>query len=209
MRKLLAMMNHTAGATVRHKSPFSDLKVPTRRIYVSRRMIKRWIQPFYLGRPSEPEWAEALRPLLGELDEDLVRRLLSYFNWRPRLVGAYFATVRGDLSLEEEIGRLLLRSDVCYAGQGYALALASFSTPSALGYLTQYLDYYLEQPDLWFDQAHVMAAVAHLDRRNGTHVVDAYRERWARFTSNKPNVHLEETCERFECDLRALSSLRE
>jgi len=204
--KRKTLLDHVAGATVRHSSPFADLDVPAIRATPPPEVIERWIKPFYLVRPDEAAWTEALRPLLDELDEDMVRDLLTYFNWRPRIVAAYFATVRNYSSLEEHLGRLLLRSDVCYAGRGYALALTSFNTPGSLAYMTQYLDYYLDQPDLWFDQGEVVAGVTHLDRRNGTKLIDAYRERWARFTSNKPNWDLGRTIERFDRDLNLLTA---
>ena len=86
--------------------------------------------------------------------------------------------------------------------------MASFNTPTALGYMTRYLDHYLDQPDLWFEQGEVMAGVDYLDRLNGTHLIDTFRDRWVRFTSDKPNWSLERTSERFDRELEALTSLR-
>jgi hypothetical protein len=59
-----------------------------------------------------------LRPVYDEIDEGLIVTLLSQFDWRPRITGAYFAAVKKLASLDDHIGNLLLRSDVCYAGHG-------------------------------------------------------------------------------------------
>src|SRR5262245_43788691 len=81
----------------------------------------------------------------------------------------------------QEIGHLLLRSDVCYAGTGYCVALARFNTRDSTGFLLEYLDYYLTRHDLWFDQGCAMGAIGYLDSRDGSNNLESLMEKWVAF----------------------------
>lgn len=85
----------------------------------------------------------------------------------------------------DHIGKLLLRSDLCYAGGGYALALARINTPESLAYLKKYLHHYLRRPDLQFDQADVLGAVKYCDKLSQTTVIDEFRLLWGEFNSDR------------------------
>jgi len=139
---------------------------------------------------------------------DLITTLLVEFNWRPRTVGAFFVGLEQRRDFEDLVGRLLLRSDVCYAGRSYCLALARLNTPGALGFLQKYLGYYLTRTDLWFDQAAALAAVRHIDKVNGTVHSHAFDRLWNDFVSDKPNWNLDLTCARFDATMRNIESLR-
>lgn len=84
----------------------------------------------------------------NEIDKNIVLNLLIDFNWRTRITGAFFSAINKYQEFEDIIGRHLLKSEVCYSGSGYCLALATFSTENAKGYLVKYLDYYLDRKDL-------------------------------------------------------------
>jgi hypothetical protein len=203
---------HSAGAIVRHVSPFSRLDVPTRHGDPSRSLIDKWIRPFYMQVPpwDEPaSFVEAVRQVAHELDEGVTAELLSYFNWRPRIVGAYFVAIKRFTTLEDQVGRLLLRSDVCYAGGGYCAALASLNSPTAIAFLEEYLEYYLTRPDLWFDQGSAMAALGYLDHQNGTIRRKRFHADWQRFVENKPNWDLVQSDKAFEAAMRALDAAAE
>lgn len=200
---------HVAGATVRHASPFASLAVPPSLGPLDARFISRWCEPWYMMELTRPD-ADRIRQLRSawnELDEAVVLQLLGEFNWRPRVVAAYFVALKR-FPFVDEIGRLLLRSDVCYAGGGYCLALAAANDAQALAYLRQYLDYYLQQPQLWFDQADAMAAIAMLDRRNGTDVLASYLPAWNAYVSNKPHWDLDKSIEWFRLRHEGLEALR-
>src|SRR4051812_27039896 len=100
---------HSAGATGRHSSPFAALEVPARRESPSREIIEKWIRPFYMVNlwNESSTFVEAVRQAGPDLSEAVVADLLSYFNWRPRLVGAYLVAAKRYVALEEQIGRLL------------------------------------------------------------------------------------------------------
>lgn len=199
---------HTAGATVRHTSPFDHLDVPARHVNSDRDFIMKWVQPFYLQNLAEnpAPFVEAVRRVAPELTEEVIAELLSYFNWRPRIVGAYFVAIRRFASFEEQIGRLLLRSDVCDAGRGYCAALARLNSSASVEFLEEYLAYYLARVDLWFDQGFAMAAVGYLDQQNKTTRRDGFGPQWLRFIENKPTWNLRHYDERFHATMQALEA---
>lgn len=199
---------HSAGATVLHKSPFSGLEVPVSTEPLLIEIRDRWVVPFYndcLG--NIPAIEAGLAPQLSEITPSLVLELLSQFNWRPRLMGAVFVALRRFEELEELIGRLLLRSDVCYAGRGYCVALARLNTPTSAGWLREYLGYYLTRPELWFDQADAMAALLYLDQTNHTDHASELRSLWNDFVVNKPNWDLDDTFRRFAGYMEAIEAI--
>jgi hypothetical protein len=112
---------HTAGATVRHESPFAKVVVPVTDERISETLRDKWVIPLYM-RVCRGRYDEAVRntlaPLRDEIDLPVVTTLISYFDWRPRIVGAWLAGLRALPALDDHIGRLLVRSDVCYAGRG-------------------------------------------------------------------------------------------
>jgi hypothetical protein len=115
--------------TILHRSPFENLEVPTPAVPMDAGARERWVKPFYMAMPDNLSSVEAaLRPLLPEVTSDLITTLLVEFNWRPRTVGAFFVALDRRSDFEDLVGRLLLRSDVCYAGQSYCLALARLNT---------------------------------------------------------------------------------
>jgi len=200
---------HTAGATVLHRSPFDDLEVPVSPGPLDTSVRDRWVKPFYMAIPDNLDSIEAaLRPLLPEVSPELINTLLANCDWRPRSVGAFFVALDQRNYFETLVGRLLLRSDVCYAGRAYCIALAQLNTPTAVDFLQRYLGYYLTRNDLWFDQADALAALKYLDEVNGTVFSSQFDQLWRDFASTKPNWNLSQTCSRFNATLRGLESFR-
>ena len=185
---------HIAGATVIHQSPFLKLKIPFVTKELSKDFIDKWVVPFYLERLMEGNNYELrFLQLQDEISPEIITKLLGYFDWRMRITGAYFAALKDYKQFTDFIGINLIKSEVCYAGEAYLVALASFNLPNATEYLIKYLDYYLFQPDLWFDQGDALAALIWLDTKNNTKLVERnqYLIKWESFISNKPNWNLE------------------
>lgn len=200
---------HSAGAIVRHRSPFADLSVPENDVALDDSFVAKWVVPFYSTvLPGDPFVADYKR-VRREISVAIVMKLLGDVNWRPRTAAAYFATIELYRELEGPIGNLLLRSDVCYAGAEYCLALASFNSANAMDVLCRYLEYYLSQNDLWFDQASAMAAVAHLDAARGSNVLAKFIPKWESFVRNKPNWVLAKSIGSFEQKYASLRRVRE
>lgn len=158
---------HISGATVRHRNPFENIKVPRNRKDLSQGFIDKWVMPFYrngfagIDEPTMRLFAVAAR----EIDTRVVKKMLGEFNWRERITGAFFSAINDYRELDDIIGKHLVKSEVCFAGTGYCLALATFKTESAKKYLHEYLDYYLSRTDLRFDQGIAFCALNYIDSK--------------------------------------------
>jgi len=142
------------------------------------------------------------------VDDQLIDQLLTHFDWRSRVAGALLVALQRREAFADRIGRLFLRSDVCYAGATYCLALATFNTPSSIQVLKCYLDYYLERKDLWFDQNSAMAALAYLDHMNRTSAASQFASRWEAFVADKPSWNLERSVQFFAESMTGLRGLQ-
>lgn len=175
---------------MRHRSPFSSLATPEPRI--DQADLPPWSRRlFNIGLWTVDEMLAVVGANLRDVTPELVETLLSVFNWRPRVVGSHLAAALDFRSLEQEIGHLLLRSDVCYAGAAYSLCLTRFNSERSRGFLIDYLQYYLRKPELWFDQGDAMAALVVLDEQNGTSFAEPLRPLWDAFVRDKPQWRLD------------------
>lgn len=195
------------------RHPFESLDVPAPGAPLPQEMVDRWVTPLYVGLTqgdTTAAWSEAFELLTGlwpEMTEDVARALLRRMNWRTRIVGAYVAACADLRGLTGWIGRLLLRSDLCYAGRGYDVALAQFNASESMGFLLEYLSYYLTRSDLRYDQADAMAAIAYLDGRNGTRDLASMMARWETFVANKRHRDLDQAIAGFALRMAQVSSL--
>ncbi|MFN5308520.1 MAG: DUF6000 family protein [Candidatus Kapaibacterium sp.] len=181
---------HSAGATVRHISPFESLPSYKNNEDLSADFIKKWVVPFYMKINSYDslDWVDQIKEINSEITRDVCLTLLCDFNWRTRLVGSYFAAVKDYRDLIDIIGTHLLKSEVCCVGHIYALTLAFFNDERCIQYLNQYLDYYLTKPSLYFDQEDVMEAVLHLDRENKSDYFSGHLENWKIFQKERQTI---------------------
>jgi hypothetical protein len=203
---LNASESHVAGAIIVPRSPFTDIQVPTNPDPLQREFVERWIRPLYMDffNQSSDSAVEALWP---EMNHDIAYELLSYFNWRPRVVGGYIVALKQLHELTDLVGKLLLRSDVSFAGRSYCVALAQLNTPESRQFLHAYLEYYLTRNDLWFDQSHAMGAVAYLDRINGTNDIVHFTAAWDSFVQDKPRWDLSQSCMSFSSQMDRIKFL--
>ncbi|MFC9388135.1 DUF6000 family protein [Streptomyces venezuelae] len=117
--------------------------------------------------------------------------LLAY-EWRSRFTAAWLIGVDRRASFRDRIGELLLAGEVCFAGAGYAFALARLGTRADAELLAAYLDRYLPRTELRYDQAPVLGALLRLDAGLGT----SYAERftapgglWDEWVDALPHLH--------------------
>ncbi len=183
---------HLMGATVLHEHPFGDLPCT----YLGTGLEKeyeplhmKWVDPYYfnVGSYYPNDWIQKMRSLKGELTEDVILELLGYVNWRPRSMGAYFAMVAEMPHLLDVIGVHLLKSEVCIVAKTYLIAIAYFNSPWGMHYLQRYLDHYLTQYHLAFDQFEAMETLCYLDHINGTKYMVKYEEQWTEFVIHQPH----------------------
>lgn len=159
-----------AGEYAKLEVPISDAEPP-------QEFVNKWVKPFYLTNLvyNYGEFEFSFRQIAHEIDDALVTELLTQRNWRPRITAAYFVAINQMDTHCDHIGKLLLRSDVCYAGSGYSLALARINSSGSVDYLIKYLHHFLRRPDLEFDQADVLGAVVYCDKLNQTNNTDDLR----------------------------------
>ncbi|WP_050810839.1 DUF6000 family protein [Croceivirga radicis] len=200
---------NSAGATVTHKSSFEELMHYSNGTKLEPDFIKKWCVPFYMFQINNTnEFIEKLKPIKDDLNTDVVKNLLGDFNWRTRIVGAYFSTIMDLKEVEDIIGIHLLKSQVCYAGTGYCLTLASFNTKNGIEYLKIYLDYYLTQKHLHFDQRDAMSALKWTDQLNGTNEMEKYLDLYKDWVSDKYAQNLEHSFEGFESQMESLNKIK-
>lgn len=170
-------------------NPFEDLVVPKSTTTLSEEFIQEWVSPFYmtlLPRIDE-QTLQSFASAAKKIDCAIVLQLLEHYDWRTKITGAFFAAIKGYKELEDIIGKNLLKSELTYAGYGYCVALATFSTEASNRYLITYLDFYLGQKDLWYDQADAFCALEYIDKRSAE---DRF-QLWQEFIANKPYWNLD------------------
>lgn len=198
---------HIAGATSRHRNPFESLPAHrNKEEEPSEEFIDKWVMEFYMVSIAnlDDKTFTAFVQASKEITLNIVSELLGDFNWRLRIVGAYFAAIKGYEELTDIMGVHLLQSEVCYAGAGYALAFAMFQSERAQDYLKAYLEYYLKQPDLWYDQADVLAALHTIAPTEA----DTYSKSWQAYTVDKPNHRLEDTIDWMKKSMEIVERIR-
>lgn len=183
---------HSAGATVRHISPFETLDSYVNEVEISQEFREEWVIPFYFELNNQTnEWIKKMIGLKPTINEDIILQNLGDFDWRTRSTGSYFAAIKQSIHLEDIIGTHLLKSEVCFAGSQYVLTLASFNTPKSVAFFDKYLEYYLKQPQLYFDQGMVMTALKYLDEINNTNNTEKHLNNWLNYLLWRDKVQME------------------
>lgn len=198
---------HVAGRGAGHPWPPGELDVPVAVGSLSGAFLARWVEPFYLSDPArlDPAQTAAWCAAARACDDAVLEALLTEADWRPRVVGAWFVALRGADGFETRLGRLLLRSDVCFAGRAYAVALTSLATPGAADWLERYLRHYLAHSQLDYDQAEAMAALTQLDTVRAASLAPA----WEAFAAGRRDTSLARVTPQVRARLEALARLRE
>lgn len=202
-----AIKRHVAGVTQANQSPFARLPSPIASHEFVVEEVEKYVLPFYMTQINSVDFSENFNKITNSINTTVVYDLLGHFNWRQRSCGAIFAAIKGYVEHTFPIGVLLLKSEVCYAGASYCLALAKFNTHESRDFIKLYLEHYLDQKDKWFDQNAAMAALAYLDELNSTSEIEHFMPKWEKFISDKSNWSLESSVEKFNSDMEGLKSL--
>ncbi|MBX0289810.1 hypothetical protein K3G63_05135 [Hymenobacter sp. HSC-4F20] len=200
---------HVAGATVRHRNPFEKLEAYRNEEEITEEFIEKWVIPFYMTSINRLDSQTLENFILAsmEITSDITMQLLGDFDWRPRITGAYFAAIKCYDEVKDIIGVHLLKSEVCYAGSGYALALAMYNDERSKDYLKMYLDYYLTRKDLWFDQADVLAALHIISPNEAANYIDMWEAYIA--DKHKPNTRLDDAIKVMKQSMDAVFEIRQ
>lgn len=194
-----------------HAGAFADVEVPILPRDEVRPLYQEFVIPFYnhIPRPFGVTEETAFGRIRGAVSDHLITTLLSDYNWRARSVATYFALILNRQQHLEHIGKLLLRSDVCFAGRVYCLYLAHFRTAEAIDFLNRYLAYYLTQTHLYFDQPQALAALRHIDKLSGSRHEESHSAAVALMTAARPDFLSHVSEERLAEDLRTASRLQD
>ncbi|MFE0701065.1 DUF6000 family protein [Streptomyces sp. NPDC058872] len=162
-------------------------------------LIRRFVTPgrryLRLGgsslRLSGPERDLFMRELVQAAGEITPAELGILFEggWRERKTASWLVVVAGRTEFRSRIGELLLASGGPYSGSS-CIALAAFGTSADADLLCEYLDRYLPQTDLVYDQTFALSTLLHLDSVLGTERASRYLaagglwQQWTDATSN-------------------------
>lgn len=209
-KEIEAINLHVAGATVRHISPFNDLKSYKNDFELTPEFFENWVIPYYLNIGHlDSEWLNKLTSIKHEITDEIILKNLGDFNWRTRQTGAYFSAITNQPQFIDIIGTHLLKSEVCFAGNIYCWVLASFNLEKCVNYLNQYLDYYLTKPELYFNQQNAMEAILYLDKLNSTNHFESHINNWLEFAKNKPYWDIEIMTDNIEKQINLIQTVRQ
>ncbi|WP_031155099.1 DUF6000 family protein [Streptomyces xanthophaeus] len=163
-------------------------------------LVRRFVTPgrryMRLGgsslRLSGPERDLFVRELVqaaGEITPAELGILLEG-GWRERTTASWLVAVARRTEFRSRIGELLLASGGSYPAS-LCIALASFGTSADADPLCEYLDRYLPEPDLRWDQTAVFSTLLHLDAVLGAERAAPYLAPgglWRRWIAATPNT---------------------
>ena len=203
-----AIRLHTAGAIIRHKSAFNDLKVYKYEKEIDQSFLEEWVIPFYFNlAKTEEKWINRFAEIVPKITDEIILKNLGNFNWRTRSTGAFFSALKDKKEFIDIIGNHLLKSEVCYAGKTYAKTLAYFNDEIGNNYLERYLDYYLKETSLFFDQVAVFRSIKYLDKKNSTKKIKKYLKDWEEF-SMKQECEKEVSIDCLEKEIEAIEKIK-
>jgi hypothetical protein len=120
-----------------------------------------------LPEPVFRSFAGSLTDDAQEITDDDLRVLLDS-EWRARLTAAWLIGMDRRIQFREQLGELLLESQLVFAGQGYCFALARFGEERDAEILTAYLDRWLPEESCYYNQDDAMGALLYLDEVHST-----------------------------------------
>jgi hypothetical protein len=125
------------------------------------------------------DFSQLFKSTYPNISRDDAIDLLSWHNWRPRVVGAYICGFRRWDDFDGCIGRLLVRDELIYSSLAYSFALARFALPSSSTALCAYLwnnfsGLCTDYSSIW----HAIAALRWVDERNKTDFYERYVGEW-------------------------------
>lgn len=167
---------------------FADLKTYKNEIAINQSFREEWVSPYYLNLINhDDDWIQQMISIKTQITNEIILKNLGDSGWRTRQTGAYFSAIKFANKYIDIIGTHLLKSEVCFAGKQYAVTLAFFNEEKSIKYLSEYLNFYLEQPHLDYDQIQVYEALQYLDEINGTKNINLHKEKWRIYCQTRIN----------------------
>ncbi|GHF07293.1 hypothetical protein E5082_14520 [Streptomyces griseoluteus] len=166
------------------------LALVRRYVTPERRYLKLGGSLLRMPSPASDRLMRDLREDAGLITPSEIAKLLEG-SWRERRTAAWLVAVSRRTEFREDVGRLLMASEVCCVGVAYSVTLASFGTARDADLLAAYLDRYLRRPDLPYDQTVVMGALQFIDLNLGGGQADRFREPgglWQQWLQDAPHT---------------------
>lgn len=120
-----------------------------------------------LPNPERAEFIARLRHDAEAITDHDLGVLLSS-EWRARLTAGWLIATSKRAQYRDQLGDILVASQLVYAGQGFSIALASIGGDASAVRLSEYLDRWLPETTCRYDQHWAMAALVCLDDRLGS-----------------------------------------
>jgi len=130
------------------------------------------VKPFYLEllgggfarpHPNRNRLTQAIVTAAKTISDERIDKLLTNREWRGRLGASWFIGLSGRAHFVPIIGKLLLASELAYAGQGYCMALALIGGDESAQLLRTYLEIYLPPMGRFYNQDWAIGALAHIE----------------------------------------------
>ncbi|MFF7385347.1 DUF6000 family protein [Streptomyces griseoluteus] len=178
------------------RDPRDDAELLTlvrRYVTPERRYLKLGGGLLRMPSPASDRFMRDLREDAGRITPSEIAKLLEG-SWRERRTAAWLVAVSRRTEFREDLGRLLLASEVCCVGVAYGVTLASFGTARDADLLAAYLDRYLRRPDLAYDQNVVMGALQFIELNLGGGRADRFREPgglWWQWLRDAPHLRID------------------
>ena len=99
------------------------------------------------------------------ISNEQISSLLKVREWRGRLVAGWCIGLSGRVAFVDEIAKLLIESQMTYAGQGYCVALGLIGDDRCRSHLQSYLSVYLPLRGRIYDQLWAIGALVHIDEK--------------------------------------------
>ena len=142
------------------------------------RLYNAYVWPFYLkllngnlvflgfdekGERLPPTLPKQIADAARSISDEQLNELLAEAGWRSSLPAAWFIGLTRRSRYVDQIGELLLASEMCFAGQGYCMALGLIGGERCREYLHRYLWRYLPLRGRLYDQHWAIGALTHLE----------------------------------------------
>ncbi|MEP4077935.1 DUF6000 family protein [Haloferula sp.] len=165
--------------------------------------LNKWVSPFYLSilhgnyatsilKDDERERFNAsVVDALNRITPKVATKLIGG-HWREAITGSWFAGLKGFTECRDQIGKRLIKSEACFAGQSHAFAMACFADQESAAFLERYLEEFLRRKDCYYDQGWAMPALMWIDEECGTNRTESFLAAgglWESFTADKLDVN--------------------
>jgi Family of unknown function (DUF6000) len=160
---------------------------------------KEWVEPYYMflinvrwlresENRSQPYFVKIVQPAVAKVNDSIIEELISYRDWRHKVVGCWFAGIKKRSQYIEEISKSL---GGYFRQMATCFALVRFNNDLSVYYLSQYLEEFIActnnlKDEHWNDHhfGWAIQALTYLDRQQGNFYFQKYHLAKNEFSNN-------------------------